>query len=98
MMIFPSQRVTADAEGGLKNRAHQRPVLQGFGAASHQQASAGYIPGHCLPLPIPRHQPLRSISSSIKATSSLGRISSAFAIFHKVSKFACLSPFSIIVK
>lgn len=30
-MIFPSLRVTADAEGGLKNRAHQRPVLQGFG-------------------------------------------------------------------
>ena len=31
MMIFLSLRVTADAEGGLKNRAHQRPVLQGFG-------------------------------------------------------------------
>ena len=30
-MIFLSLRVTADAEGGLKNRAHQRPVLQGFG-------------------------------------------------------------------
>lgn len=31
MMIFLSLRVTADAEGGLKNRAHLRPVLQGFG-------------------------------------------------------------------
>ena len=31
MIIFLSLRVTADAEGGLKNRAHQRPVLQGFG-------------------------------------------------------------------
>ena len=31
MMIFLSPRVTADAEGGLKNQAHQRPVLQGFG-------------------------------------------------------------------
>ena len=30
-MIFLSLRVTADAEGGLKNRAHLRPVLQGFG-------------------------------------------------------------------
>ena len=30
-MIFLSLRVTADAEGGLKNRALQRPVLQGFG-------------------------------------------------------------------
>ena len=31
MVIFLSLRVTADAEGGLKNRAHLRPVLQGFG-------------------------------------------------------------------
>ena len=31
MMIFLSLRVTADAEGGLKNRAQVRPVLQGFG-------------------------------------------------------------------
>ena len=30
-MIFLSLRVTADAEGGLKNRAQVRPVLQGFG-------------------------------------------------------------------
>ena len=30
-MIFLSLRVTADAEGGLKNRAHLCPVLQGFG-------------------------------------------------------------------
>ena len=30
-MIFLSLRVTADAEGGLKNRTHQRSVLQGFG-------------------------------------------------------------------
>ena len=51
MMIFLFLRVTADAEGGLKNRAHLRPVLQGFGAVSHQQARAGYIPVHCLPLP-----------------------------------------------
>ena len=50
MMIFLSLRVTADAEGGLKIRAHQRPDLQGFGGGSHQQARAGYIPAHCLPL------------------------------------------------
>ena len=31
MKIFLSLRVTADAEGGLKNRAHLSPVLQGFG-------------------------------------------------------------------
>ena len=30
-MIFLSLRVRVDAEGGLKNRAHQRPVLQGLG-------------------------------------------------------------------
>ena len=30
-MIFLSLRVTADAGGGLKIRAHLRPVLQGFG-------------------------------------------------------------------
>ena len=30
-MIFLSLRVTADAVGGLKNRALVRPVLQGFG-------------------------------------------------------------------
>ena len=30
-MIFLSLRVTADAEGGLKIRAHLRPDLQGFG-------------------------------------------------------------------
>ena len=31
MKIFLSLRVTADAEGGLKIRAHLRPDLQGFG-------------------------------------------------------------------
>ena len=31
MMIFLHRRWTADAEGGLKNRAQVRPVLQGFG-------------------------------------------------------------------
>ena len=31
MKIFLSLRVTADAGGGLKNRAHLRPVLQGVG-------------------------------------------------------------------
>ena len=30
-MIFLSLRVTANAGGGLKIRAHQRPDLQGFG-------------------------------------------------------------------
>ena len=30
-MICLSLRVTADAEGSLKNRTQMRPVLQGFG-------------------------------------------------------------------
>jgi len=51
MVIFLSPWITADAEGGLKIRAQLRPDLQGFGDDSHQQASAGYIPAHCLPLP-----------------------------------------------
>lgn len=97
MISRPPQGI-ADAEGGLKIRAHQRPDLQGFGDGQPPTSESRYIPGHCLPLPVPRHQPFRSISSSIRATSSLGRISSAFAIFHRVSKLACLSPFSIIVR
>ena len=36
MMIFFSLRVTADAEGGLKIRAHLRPDLQGFGGGQPQ--------------------------------------------------------------
>lgn len=52
-MIFLPLRITADAEGGLKNRAQLHPVFRGLGAVSYQQASAGYIPGHCLPLPYP---------------------------------------------
>lgn len=44
-MIFLSLRVTADAEGGLKIRAHQRLDLQGIGGSSHQQARAGIYRG-----------------------------------------------------
>ncbi len=61
-MIFLSLRVTADAEGGLKIRAQKRPDLQGLGGGSHQQASAGYIPGHCLPL---LRSPLRILKVDI---------------------------------
>ena len=50
-MIFLSLRVTADAGGGLKGPAQLRRSFQGFGGGSHQQARAGYIPAHCLPLP-----------------------------------------------
>ncbi len=39
-----------------------------------------------------------SVFRSIRATSSLGLISSAEARRHSVSKFGCLLPFSIIVK
>ena len=49
-MIFLSLRVTADAEGGLKNRAHLRPVLQGFGGGQPPTSTPRYIPRHCLPL------------------------------------------------
>jgi len=48
MMIFPSLRITADAGGGLKNRAHQRPVLQGFGGGqpptSKRRVYTGALP------------------------------------------------------
>lgn len=44
-MIFLSLRVTADAGGGLKNRARVRPVLRGLGAVSHQQARLGIYRG-----------------------------------------------------
>lgn len=49
-MLFLSLRVTADAEGGLKNRAHQGPVLQGFGGGQPPTSEPRYIPRHCLPL------------------------------------------------
>lgn len=52
MMIFSSLRVTVAAEGGLKGPAQMRRSLQGVGDGSHQQASAGYIPAYCLPLPV----------------------------------------------
>ena len=50
-MIFLSLRVTADAEGGLKIRAHLRPDLQGFGGGQPPTSEPRYIPRHCLPLP-----------------------------------------------
>ena len=50
MMIFLSLRVTADAEGGLKIRAHLRPVLQGFGGGQPPTSEPRYIPRHCLPV------------------------------------------------
>ena len=49
-MIFLSLRVTADAEGGLKIRAHLRPVLQGFGGGQPPTSEPRYIPRHCLPV------------------------------------------------
>lgn len=50
MMIFLPLWVTADAVGGLKGPAQLRRSLRGLGAVSHQQARAGYIPAHCLPM------------------------------------------------
>ena len=41
-MVFFSLRVKADAEGGLKNRAHLRPVLQGVGGG---RATNKHAPG-----------------------------------------------------
>lgn len=55
-MIFLSLRVTADAEGGLKIRAHLRPDLQGFGSGQPPTSEPRYIPRHCLPLPSIRYQ------------------------------------------
>ena len=50
-MICLSLRVTADAEGSLKNRTQMRPVLQGFGGDQPPTSTRRYIPAHCLPLP-----------------------------------------------
>ena len=83
-----------------RSGASRRPLWGGWGrSATNKQG-----PVYTSPLlaattaPTPYHQLFRSISASIRATSSLGRISSALAIFQSVSKFACLSPFSIIVR
>lgn len=56
-MVFLSLRVTTDTEGGLKGPTQMRRSLQGGGGGSHQQASAGYIPAHCLPLPSTASRP-----------------------------------------
>ena len=48
MMIFLSLRVTADAEGGLKNRAHLRPVLQGVGGGQPPTSNAPVYTGALL--------------------------------------------------
>jgi len=47
-MNFLPPQVTADAEGGLKIRAHLRPDLQGFGGDSHQQAERRVYTGALL--------------------------------------------------
>ena len=88
-------------------------LFTGFGVRPQQvETAASGIAGnrsfeslweqrHCLPNSAhscSQYQLFCSISTSIMATSSLGRISRAFAIFQMVSKFACLSPFSIIVR
>ena len=70
-MIFLSLRVTADAEGGLKNRARCARFYRGLGAASHQQVRAGYIPVPCLPVSnfriITRSLPKRCFESYLDA-------------------------------
>ena len=43
-MIFLSLRVTADAGGGLKIRAHQRPDYRGLGAAATNKHAPGIYP------------------------------------------------------
>ena len=55
-MIFLSLRVIADAEGGLKNRAHLRPVLQGFGGGQPPTSTRRVYTGALLAvtiLPLP---------------------------------------------
>ena len=67
-MIFLSLRVTADAEGGLKNRAHLRPVLQGFGGGQPPTSTRRVYTGALLATttaPAPKHQLFCSISASI---------------------------------
>ena len=50
-MIFLSLRITADAEGGLKNRAHLRPVLQGFGGGQPPTSTRRVYTGALLATP-----------------------------------------------
>ena len=84
-MIFLSLRVTADAEGGLKIRAHQRPVLQGIGGGSHQQARAGYIPAHCLLLP-------PSLPAHIHRTGKLSTIQKLYFFFSLTFQINAKTP------
>ena len=53
MMIFLSLRVTADAEGGLKIRAHLRPDLQGFGDGQPQTSERRVYTGALLAATLP---------------------------------------------
>ena len=55
MMIFFSLRVTADAGGGLKNRAHQRPVLQGFGGGQPPTSTRRVYTGALLAATLERY-------------------------------------------
>ncbi len=55
-MIFPSLRVTADAEGGLKSRALVRPVLQGFGGGLPPTSERRVYTGALLAATLPRNQ------------------------------------------
>ena len=55
MMIFPYRRWTADAEGGLKNRAHLCPVLQGFGGGQPPTSTRRVYTGALLAATLERY-------------------------------------------
>ena len=65
-MIFLSLRVTADAEGGLKNRAHLRPVLQGFGGGQPPTSTRRVYTGALLATTIGTYHPVRVMCDFIQ--------------------------------
>ena len=67
MMIFSFLRVAADAEGGLKNRAHLRPVLQGFGGGQPPTSTRRVYTGALLATTERRRRDYRESMLSIPA-------------------------------
>ena len=47
-VVLPCPVIPADTNGGLCIGRSCADALGGLGAIGHQQASAGYIPAHCL--------------------------------------------------
>ncbi len=84
-MIFLSLRVTADAEGGLKNRAHLRPVLQGFGGGQPPTSTRRVYTGALLAAtvtPVSRYRSLCFLKAVIGTLNYAGRSGDFGAYFY----------------